>query len=611
LDMAKQNPDAIAVIGQHQQWTYSELEQRSRQIAAGLQLKDICESDRVALLANRCEDLVAGILAVLRSGAAFTVLDSGYPLERLKSIVEEARPSIVLHTLSMLDPFVELQRVAHDNGCQDFIHIESMCEIGAAGSVSFVESHDQHRVSYLSFTSGSTGKPKGIVANLVPVSHFIEWYTQAYQIGASDRVSMLSGLSHDPILRDIFVPLSVGAAICVPESEWLLNPEGLHTWINEHGVSIAHITPSMAQLILDTANNDTYLSSLRLLGLGGDRLPSSMARDLSALAPQSRIASFYGATETPQVMSVFDLPENCENLPEFIPVGKGIDAVQLLIMNDHGQLCSPGEAGQIVVRTPYLSLGYLSEDSDAFVMNAFSHNANDRMYRTGDKGRYRLDGHVEFLGRLDDQIKIRGFRVEPAEIQRAIMNCLGANCQSVVVVGKDPRGDDCLIAYIKSDSNQDSLRDTLRLELRKSLPEYMIPSLFVAVQRIPLSPNGKVNRHKLPSPSEYWETKQYIAPRSEIESEIADIWQTVLKIEQISVVDNFFDVGGHSLLAVQIVTRVKEHYSIEFSMRRLLEIATIEGMASYVENALWVRNSGNDVDSDSSDSGDDFEELEI
>jgi acyl carrier protein len=265
--------------------------------------------------------------------------------------------------------------------------------------------------------------------------------------------------------------------------------------------------------------------------------------------------------------------------------------------------------GEIAIRTPYLSRGYLDGSGERFIANPFNQDAtaDDRIYLTGDKGRYRTDGQVEFLGRLDDQIKIRGFRIEPAEIERCLSE-LDAVEKAVVLPGADLRGDDCLIAYIQTNAEQKSLADSARQALRKSLPEYMIPSLFIALEKLPLTPNGKINKRALPAATNFWQAREYVAPRTETERDIAAIWQAVLKMEQISVADSFFDIGGHSLLAVQIVTRVKDAYQVEFSMRRLLEVASIEGMAAYVENALWLRDS---EQADDTGDDEDFEEMEI
>ena len=604
LQMAAAQPDAVALVSQSNQLSYRELEQQSRQLAAALQQKGAGAETVVSVLANRSSELVVALLGILRCGAVFNILDSGYPLERLQTLVQQAQPLFILDAAGQEDNRGQLQAAFG-------VELVSLTTISQqqTGAV-FTESHSSDNLAYLAFTSGSTGVPKGIRSNIKPLAHFVDWYITRYDIGQQDCVSMLSGLAHDPLLRDIFVPLSVGARIAIPDADWMLNPESLLTWFQTNDVSICHITPSMARLILDTVAKEQTLDQLRLMAIGGDRLSRDLAGALRDLAPNCRLLGCYGATETPQIMGVYEVPVVLEEEPEYVPVGTGIEGVDLLVLSRDGSLCAPGQVGEIVVRTPYLSLGYLgaghnSAESASFSLNRLSHDEQDRLYFTGDKGRYRVDGVVEFLGRIDTQLKIRGFRVEPEEVESAIVNALGGGAGAVVVGGKDPRGDDCLIAYVASSA--EDAASPLRVALRQKLPEYMIPALFIPIERVPLNRNGKVDRHRLPDPTGYWVAREYVAPRNEFEQEIADIWQAVLKIDQISVADNFFDVGGHSLLAVQIVSRVKERYQIEFSMRRLLEIATIEGMASYVENALWIR----DAETQEEDTGDDFEELEI
>ena len=210
---------------------------------------------------------------------------------------------------------------------------------------------------------------------------------------------------------------------------------------------------------------------------------------------------------------------------------------------------------------------------------------------------------------MDDQIKIRGYRIEPREIESAITQS-PVGSAAAVVLANDLRNEPCLVAYVVTELSQEEVTQQLRNTLRQQLPEYMVPALYIPIERIPLNANGKVQRRNLPNPAQFWSVKEYVAPRTEMETAIAAIWQSVLKIEQISVDENFFDVGGHSLLAIQIVSRVKERYDVEFTMRRLMEVASIEGMASYVENALWLREAGQSVGDEDADD-DDFEELEL
>ncbi|RLT97980.1 non-ribosomal peptide synthetase [Ketobacter sp.] len=608
LRHAREDADRVAVRCQSGTITFGELEQQSRCLAQALVARGIQAGDLVSVLATRSPDLIIALLGILRAGAAFNILDSGYPAERLHRILTEARPALLLDATAQATDVSGLQSALGSEPGAVSVTLADLQQ--ESGGDPFVERHDPHGLAYVAFTSGSTGKPKGIKADFQPLAHFVEWYWNAYQISAEDRISMMSGLAHDPLLRDIFVPLAIGASIVIPAADWMLNPEALFQWYAENQISVSHLTPSMARMLLDTAPADAQLDRLRLLGIGGDRLPRKVVAQLTELAPDARIAAFYGATETPQVMATFDVIGEVDSLPEFMPVGRGIEGVDILLLDPSGALCAPGQVGEIAVRTPYLSQGYLNSDDSVFALNPHSAAADDRIYHTGDKGRYRADGMVEFLGRLDQQIKIRGFRVEPEEVESAIVRVLGGNAAATVVAGKDPRGDDCLVAYVavpEADSDSTGDQDALRMQLRNQLPEYMVPALFIPLQRIPLTRNGKVDKRSLPMPDDFWVAREYVAPRTEYEEQIAAIWQTVLKVEQISVVDNFFDVGGHSLLAVQIVSRVKEQYQIEFSMRRLMEIASIEGMASYVENALWVRGAEEQGD----DAGDDFEELEI
>ncbi|MCP5015978.1 MAG: amino acid adenylation domain-containing protein [Ketobacter sp.] len=601
LRHANNNPSALAIRENSSDITYGELAKNSLNIASELVQRGAGEGVVIAILATRSSLLIESLLAVLRTGSVFTILDSGYPEDRLTQIVQESEPLLIIDATGQ---GVDSSKLEQTFGCA-VLSVSALAGQGSTKCELFLDNHNPDNASYIAFTSGSTGTPKGIKADFQPLSHFVQWYVNEYSISSADRVSMMSGLAHDPLLRDVFVPLSVGASICIPEPDWMLKPEDLFSWFDSNAVTITHVTPSMLRLLLDTASEEQELNHLRFVGVGGDRLSCKIVDEIRAIAPNTLVAGFYGATETPQVMAVFNVPSEITGLPEFLPLGQGIDDVELLVLDTHGHLCAPGQVGELVVRTPYLSQGYINSDSSPFTLNKRTHCDHDRLYHTGDKGRYRADGTAEYLGRIDQQVKIRGFRVEPEEVQRCINKALENKTASVVLASRDPRGDECLVAYVKTQKT-DFVTD-LRLRLRKQLPEYMVPSLFISVDSIPLNRNGKVDKFALPNPADYWVAKEYVAPRSDYERDIAEIWQSILKIDQISVVDNFFDVGGHSLLAVQIVARVKEKYEIEFSMRRLLEIASIEGMASYVESSLWVRQS----ESTDDDSGDDFEELEI
>ncbi len=603
LEHAELTPDARAIVFNDADMNYVELKNACDRVAHHLQSnQQIQAGDVVAIYAERSPDLIVAIFAVLKVGGVFTVLDSGYPVERLQGIVELAQPKCLLNATRHSE--VEWAQTIPVSVVAKVL--ESSTFSGALES-----QHNPAANSYIAFTSGTTGKPKGIVGTFEPVAHFIEWYSGQYHFTGQDRFTLFSGLAHDPLLRDIFVPLALGAELYIPPADWIADPGNTVQWLQQHGISVMHMTPSMAQVLMNST--EQQCPSVRFVGLGGDKLTKAVIQGLEELLPEAQVANFYGTTETPQVMAVFDVPKITDSLPSILPLGQGIDQVQILVMNESGELCSIGEVGEIVIRTPYLSVGYWPPEEDSSLGHGFARNPHtqdprDRIYYTGDIGRYNVAGLVEFFGRRDNQIKIRGYRIEPAEIEQALVRQSGID-SAVVILAKDLRQDDCIVAYIEPAKGLDSVDSmAIREILRREIPEYMVPALVIPIDKIPVTVNGKIDRRRLPDPADFWQQKQYVAPATDYEQAIAEIWQTVLKMESISIEDNFFDIGGHSLLAVQIVTRVKELYQVEFSMRRLMELATIKGMASYVENALWLQSSTAET---TADDDEDLEEFEI
>ncbi|OUS00632.1 hypothetical protein A9Q81_10395 [Gammaproteobacteria bacterium 42_54_T18] len=638
--------DAIALVDKNGPMSYGVLNQRVSSVASALSVAIGAMSGKtVAIYAQRSSALVVALLGTLKSGAAFFVLDPSYPEERLNQYISIAKPSAVI-SLHDAMPEALQQTITQQVG-------DVVLQIGSDGALSdckwkdessvtsaFSSSSDNQRLAYVAFTSGTTGEPKAISGTLNPIAHFVDWYKNTYELSASDNFSMLSGLAHDPLLRDIFVPLSLGASLHIPATDVLNNPTELVQWMKVQEVTVTHLTPAMSQLMTGAVAWESeegvpethQLSALRYAVFGGDRLTAKVVKAMSAYANNVSCINFYGATETPQAMAhcqvsekgVFKhTAEQDETVTDtqWLPIGTGVDGVQILIVTEQGRLAVPNEVGEIVIRSPYLSQGYLGDkDQDqkdtpaAFSINSFTENATDRVYRTGDKGRYLSDGCVEFLGRLDQQTKIRGYRVEPIEVQQAINSVSGIKA-SVVVDCLDQRGDISLVAYVVSEaqvgaSSDDAVNlDSLRLALRARLPEYMVPSAFIAIDAIPLTPNGKLDKRALPDAATAFIDDVYIEPRTDIERAVAEIWQSVIKIEQISMMSNFFDIGGHSLLATQIVSRVEALYEVKFPLKVLFQNATIEGMANYIDTTLWARGEQQeeaDVEDD-----DDMEEFEI
>jgi acyl carrier protein len=318
----------------------------------------------------------------------------------------------------------------------------------------------------------------------------------------------------------------------------------------------------------------------------------------------------YGATETPQIMCWFGVPAEFPSNGKQVPIGRGIDGVQILVLSKTGQLAGTGELGEIYIRTPYLTLGYENDEtltSARFLPHAFRTEARDRMYRTGDLGRYRPDGTVEFVRRDDDQVKIRGYRVELGEVESALAQ--HPLIRKAVVVRRDdgPAGPS-LVGYLQTDQDDAVPPEALRSFLRERLPEYMVPSAWVTLDAFPLTPNGKIDRTALPRPDATRESLEveFVAPRTPTEVAVAAIWQEVLQLDRVGVHDNFFDLGGHSLLATQVVARVKQSLRIDLGLRHLFEVPTLEELAGTVE---ILRHSAEAPESLGYDAGDDRSEF--
>ncbi|HEX9935985.1 MAG TPA: condensation domain-containing protein, partial [Longimicrobium sp.] len=438
-------------------------------------------------------------------------------------------------------------------------------------------------LAYVAFTSGTTGAPKAIAGTHRPLAHFFGWYATEFGIGEADRVSLLSGLAHDPLLRDVFAPLTTGGRIVIPDPDQVGTPGWLAGWMRDVGVTVAHLTPAMGQL-LATGPGDTQLAALRLACFGGDVLRAGDVERLRALAPNAEAVNFYGATETPQAMGCFRLPADLAAVGAAVPVGRGIEGVDLLVVTPSGTLAGIGELGEIAVRTPYLSRGYLNDaelTAARFVSNPLAGDPADRVYRTGDLGRYRPDGAVEPAGRVDGQVKVRGFRVELGEIEAALAKHPSVGEAVVAARGEDP--DRVLVAYAVPREGARIEAEALRAHLKSILPDYMVPAAFMVIAAVPLTANGKVDRRALPEPGLAATDSRRAAPRTATEEILAQIWAEVLRVESVGVDDDFFALGGHSLLATRLLARVQNALGVVVPLRALFEGPTVAELAVRVE----------------------------
>jgi amino acid adenylation domain-containing protein len=603
-EQAKRVPEHAALCGERTTWSYRELESLGNRLANFLLESGIRPGEVVAVYACRSISLVWALLGVLKARAAFLILDSAYPAARLASYLRQIQPSgwISLREAGTLPD--ELREIMSSRPLRASVEISEFDTNGCDHPLFGISDAEPAQAAkpdsraYVVFTSGTEGRPKAIEGSHAPLTHFIDWHCKNFGLRETDRFSMLSGLAHDPLLRDIFTPLCLGATLFVPDPSTVGSSE-MADWLRGRQISVAHLTPPLAEIITDKPNaTDGRALPLRYAFFGGDVLTTQHVTQLRLLAPSVQCINFYGTTETPQAMAYFvtgidDGVSVGNSLPckQMVPLGRPIAGVQLLILNSAGVLCGIGEIGEIYIRTPYLANGYLGDEGmsrERFLSNPFKSLPHDRVYRTGDLGRYRPDGVVEFAGRCDQQVKIRGFRVELAEVEAALEQHHHVRRAVVDARHSGPAGKS-LVAYVVSAETPSVNTDELRDFLRQRLPEYMVPSAFVFIGELPLTPNGKLDRSALSAPcvNESYGQNSFVAPRDLLELELANIWGNILGLHSVGVRDNFFDLGGHSLLAVRLFSRLQQRFGKKLPLATLFKAPTIEQMARLLRDANW------------------------
>ncbi len=584
-------PERIAVHAPRGALSYGELDRRSNRLAQELRDGGVGRGDAVGIYGHRSTPIVEAILAVMKAGAAFVVFDPAYPARRLIELVEVAQPRAWLHLEAAGDLAAELA------GHLDSRSLRRLRLGGAApapwergaGAPPAVEVGPDD-LAYIAFTSGSTGVPKGVEGRHGSLSHFVPWQRRRFALGEDDRFCMLSGIAHDPLQRDIFTPLQLGAAIAIPDPAAMLGQGELADWLRREAVTVAHLTPAMGQVIAQ-ARPGTVLPALRWAFLVGDVLTRRDASRLQRLAPRLTCVNLFGSTETQRAVGyqiVPDIPAAeaaGEASREVLPLGRGMEDVQILVLRAGGaRLAGLGEVGEICVRSPHIARGYRDDPeltAQKFVTNPFTGRDGDRMYRTGDLGRYLGDGAVGFLGRADQQVKIRGFRIELGEVQAVLGRHPGVR-EAVVLPWQDGAGERRLAAYVVPHAAAAAALEpaALRTFLTDRLAAYMVPAAYVVLERLPLTPNGKLDRKALPDPrSARRGSEEHVAPRTELEAAVAEIWRELLQLDRVGAFDNFFDLGGHSLLLLQAHARLEQRLGRDIAIVELFRHPTVDALA--------------------------------
>ncbi len=572
-----------AIVNVSETLSYQELDARSNQLAQYLIAYGVEPQDVVPVYMQRSAALVVALLGIVKAGAAFVVLDPNYPPARLLGYLDAINPKGWIRIREAGTPHATLQARANAFSFDFEFEANALDEYSTAETGVTVGAED---TAYVAFTSGSTGRPKPIVGKHGSLAHFANWAKEKFGIGHEDRFSMLSGLSHDPFHRDVFAALQLGGTICIPDPEDMSVPARLAAWLDEQQITVSNLTPALGQVISETQS--FQLPAWRYLFFVGDVLTKRDVARLRTLAPAAEFINLYGTTETSRALSYYIVPRAEEDFgKEVVPLGRGISEVQLLVMNAAGKQAGIGEVGEIYFRSPHLAKGYLADEQltrDRFLTNPFTHDTADLIYRTGDLGRYLPDGNVEPLGRADSQVQIRGFRIEPGEIEAAIGRHPAVS-ESAVIAREGFAGEKRLVAYIvPADDNPPDVSE-LCTYLKNDLPDYMVPAAFVMLDKLPLTPNGKLDRRALPTPTQAHTPDGPVEPRSAVEEILADIWAMILGVEHVGLHENFFELGGHSLMAIQVMVRVRDRLQVELPVRALFESPIVSALAKVVENA--------------------------
>jgi len=553
--------DAVAVFCADHALTYGELNARANALARQLRRLGVGRESIVAICTDRSLEMFAGVLGVLKAGAAYLPLDPHYPRARINFMFEDSGASVLLTPESIQEL---LSRELPDDRDIAPVHV------------------DLDNLAYVIYTSGSTGRPKGVAVSHRALRNLVSWHNSVFNISASDRATLLAGVSFDASVWELWPYMSYGASLDLPPDDLRSSPEGLRDWITRRAVTISFVPTPVAEPML--ALEWSSETKLRTLLTGGDRLHTWPGPSLPF-----KVVNNYGPTEN-AVVSTSGVVRREGGVPGTAPtLGRPIGNVGIYIVDQRGEPVPVGVIGELWVGGDSLARCYLNRpelSAELFVPDGLSGKAGARLYRTGDLARYLPNGEIEFLGRSGSQVKIRGHRVELGEIETALRETAGVR-EAVVNCWEQLPGDQCLVAYVvAADGPTVVTSDDLRSTLRKQLPEYMVPSFVMLLDELPLTDNGKIDRRALPVPLPADIQDEGALPRTPTEELLTNIWSQILRLRNVGLHDNFFDLGGHSLLATQVVSRVRGTFKVELPLRALFENPTIAELAQSVDAAL-------------------------
>lgn len=589
---AYHTPEAIALIHENQHLTYSELNNSSNQLANYLIKQGVKQKKLVGICFERSIEMFISIMAILKAGGTYVPLDPSYPTERLSFIINDTKMSNVITSSKFLPV---LPKNSSNYICLNEINTKL---------IEFSGKNPERKVRmkglvYVIYTSGTTGNPKGVKISHTNVQNYSYWFCQAFGVTNSDCFDFSSPLTFDLSVTSTLLPLMYGAKILICSEEIKAEPVRYVENLSTYSATIIKVTPSYFKEMLLILKGREQLKSLRSIILGGEAIVPKDTKNWLNIYPRHILVNEYGPTEATVATIAYIISKNHKYDNEnFIPIGKPAFNTYIYILDDDLKPCSVGVTGELHIGGASVSEGYLNRTEltkQKFIPNPFNNTSGQFIYKTGDLARYLEDGNIEYLGRIDHQIKIRGFRIEAGEIESNLL--LHPGIISAAVIASDSNnGQKKLIAYLVYKQGYTPSIFELRTFLNNRLPSYMIPHIFVILDKLPMTKNGKLDRDALPDAGEPISEAKYVPAASDTEKKLIIIWQKILKVKKIGTHDNFFVMGGDSLLAAQLVTQIEELFSIEIALVSFYEKPTIFEISPIINKKMEQRKNQEDIE---------------
>ncbi len=572
------NPKAVAVAEGYRQLTYGELEGRANQLAHLLRERGVGPNVVVGLCIRRSLEFIIAALGILKAGGAYLPLDPDYPANRLSMLLGDSGAQLVVtHSSSAQQvPAGSWQTIVLDPaGTVTALYPRTAPDVEAG----------PNHLAYVIYTSGSTGRPKGVEITHANLTNLIRWHQRAFSTTENDRATFYASLGFDAAVWEIWPYLAAGACIYLVDDRMRTAPEALRDWIVANGITASFLPTALAEEMVELSWPKE--TQLRFLLTGADTL-----RRRPPMGLPFAFVNNYGPTEC-TVVSTSGVVNAGDFSSELPSIGKPIDNVHAYVVDEHLQPVPAGTPGELLIGGANVGRGYLNLPeltAQKFIPDPFSNDPKARLYRTGDLVRCLPNGEIAFMGRIDDQIKIRGYRIEPEEVIAALNDHPDVDA-NVVIASMHPAGDKRLVAYVVAKGNIALSARSLRESLAERLPDYMIPSTFVQVERLPVSASGKLDRTALPAHTlgNTLHEDAYEAPQTEIQERVALIVANLLGVERIGIDDNFFNMGGHSLLGAQMIARISDTFGVELSLLSVFDDPTVRGMSAEIERLFLAK----------------------